>query len=52
MTPIHIIANIAEMFKPLTDPAPSEALRQAARLELAEKLYSKRTQEANAQTLV
>ena len=48
MTPAQILANITEMFKPLADPAPSEALLQAARLDLAAKLYKKLALKANA----
>lgn len=48
MTPVQIIANITEMFRPLSDPVPSEALLQAAKLDLAAKLYKRRAQEANA----
>lgn len=48
MTSAQILANVTEMFKPLANPAPSEALIQAARLDLAAKLYKKRALEANA----
>jgi hypothetical protein len=48
MTPAQMLANITEMFKPLADPAPSDALLQAARLDLAAQLYKKRALEADA----
>lgn len=48
MTPAQILANITEMFKPLSEPAPSDALLQAARLDLAAKLHKKLAMRAGA----
>jgi hypothetical protein len=39
ITPAQIIANIAEMFRPRFKSTPSDELIQAARLDLAAKLY-------------
>jgi hypothetical protein len=48
ITPAQIVANISEMLSPKADPAPSEELLQAAKLQLAAKLYKRRALEANA----
>lgn len=48
MTPAQILANITEMFKPLSDPAPSDELLQAARLDLAAKQHKKLAMGAGA----
>jgi hypothetical protein len=44
ITPAQIFANISEMFKSRSESPPSEELIQAARLDLAAKLYKQRTQ--------
>jgi hypothetical protein len=48
MTPAQILANITEMFRPKANPTPSDELLQAARIDLAAKLYKKRALEPNA----
>lgn len=48
MTPVQIVSNITEMFKTLAEPAPSEALLQAAKLDLAAMLQQKRALHGHA----
>lgn len=50
MTPAQIMANITQMLKPMADPEPSEALVQAARLDLAAKLYKQQQQQQQQQS--
>jgi len=48
ITPAQIISNIAEMFRPRSEPAPSEYLIQAARLELAAQRYKQNSEQKKA----